>query len=215
MHFHTVANGLGYLGSALGVAMLLPQLVRTMRDRTVPGVSALSWSLTALACTSWLLYGVRTHELPQIPGNVLMVSGAAVIALAVPSVHSVARRGTALSVTGLALLALAWFAPAAVLGAIAVGMALISALPQTVKSLARKTATRSAVSPLSWVLRIASQSCWLAYAIALHDATVAVSAVVILSNAIVVLVRETTRPAAPAPTPVVTLPSLQEARLAR
>jgi uncharacterized protein with PQ loop repeat len=89
---HTYAVATGYLGAALGVAMVVPQIARTLRDRTVPGVSALSWALTALACTSWLLYGVRAGELPQIPGNILLVSGSVVVALLVPSRVSVAGR---------------------------------------------------------------------------------------------------------------------------
>ncbi len=195
MHFHTIANGIGYLGSALGVAMVVPQMVRTMRNRTMPGVSALSWGLLALTCTAWLLYGVRTGEVPQIPGNVLLVSGAVVIALAVPSARTVGARAAGLLVAALALVGLAVVAPLEVIGAVALGGALVSSVPQTIKSLARKDASVSAVSPLSWVLRIASQSCWLTYALALHDQTVTISAIVILSNAIIVLVRETTRSA--------------------
>jgi uncharacterized protein with PQ loop repeat len=202
MHFHAIADGLGYLGSALGVAMVVPQLSRTLRHRTMPGVSALSWCLTGLACTAWLLYGVRAGELPQIPGNVLMVSGALVLALAVPSVHTAGARLAGMVGAAAALVALALLTPSAVIGAIAVGMALVSSVPQTITSLARRDAAVSAVSPMSWVLRIASQSCWLAYALAVSDATVMVSAIVILSNAILVLVRETTRrPASAAPDP--------------
>jgi uncharacterized protein with PQ loop repeat len=199
MDFHTFADGLGYLGSALGVAMVVPQMARTLRNRTMPGVSALSWGLLALTCTAWLLYGVRTGELPQIPGNILMVSGAMVIALAVPSARAVGARAAGLLAAALVLVGLAVVAPVEVIGALALGGALVSSVPQTIKSLARKDATQSAVSPLSWVLRIASQSCWLAYALAVHDTTVTVSAIVILSNAIVVLVRETTRRPVTAP----------------
>jgi uncharacterized protein with PQ loop repeat len=193
MQLHTAGLALGYLGAALGVAMVLPQIARTLRNRSVPGVSALSWSLTTLACTSWLFYGVRTHELPQIPGNVLLVSGAVVIALAVPSLRGVRVRAAALLVGALALLALATLAPPAVIGGVAIGIALVSGVPQTIKSLTRKEAQVSAVSSSSWLLRIASQACWLSYAIALGDATVAISAIVILTNATIVLLSESTR----------------------
>jgi uncharacterized protein with PQ loop repeat len=199
MHLHAIGLALGYLGAALGVAMVVPQIMRTMRDRSVPGVSALSWSLTALACSTWLLYGVRTRELPQIPGNVLMVSGAVLIALAVPSGRRVATRAGLLAAAALLLLVLAVVAPLAVISGVAIAMAIVSTMPQTIKSLLRKNVAVSAVSPMSWVLRIVSQASWLSYAITLHDMTVAVSAVVILGNAVVVLVRETSRRTAPVP----------------
>jgi uncharacterized protein with PQ loop repeat len=176
--------------------MVVPQMLRTLRNRTMPGVSALSWGLLSLTCTAWLLYGVRTGEVPQIPGNVLLVSGAVVIALAVPSARTVRARAAGLLAAAFVLVLLAVVAPVEVIGAIALSGALVSSVPQTITSLTRKDATRSAVSPLSWVLRIASQTCWLTYALALHDVTVTVSAIVILSNAIIVLVRETTRSAA-------------------
>ena len=198
MLLHDVGNALGYLGAALGVAMVVPQIARTMRDRSVPGVSALSWSLMALACTSWLLYGVRTSELPQIPGNVLLVSGAAFIALAAPSRASVRSRAAVLVAAGVGLLLLAVLAPSAAIGAVAIGIALISTVPQTIKSVARRGAAVSAVSPLSWLFRVASQACWLAYAIAVGDMTVAISAVVLLTNATIVLAAESVRRPAPA-----------------
>jgi uncharacterized protein with PQ loop repeat len=132
MSLHAVAVGTGYVGSALGVAMVVPQIVRTLRDRTMPGVSALSWALTALACSSWLLYGVRTGEMPQVPGNVLLISGAVAVALLVPSAVRVEARVAALVAAALVIGAVAAAAPLAVLDAVAIGMALISSVPQTV-----------------------------------------------------------------------------------
>ena len=85
MDLRTFAEGLGYFGSVLGVAMVVPQIVRTYRNRTLPGVSAMSWALTSISCFTWLLYGIRAAEPPQIPGNVLLVSGAVVVVLSVPS----------------------------------------------------------------------------------------------------------------------------------
>lgn len=197
MDLHAYAVATGYLGAALGVAMVVPQIVRTVRDRTVPGVSALSWALTALACTSWLLYGVRTGELPQIPGNILLVSGSVVVALLVPSSVGVAARTAGLVGPALLIGVLAALAPTPVIGALAIAMALVSSVPQTVRSLRRRAASASAVSLLTWSLRVASQACWLGYALVLHDATVAVSATFVLSNALIVLGAEAARRPAP------------------
>jgi uncharacterized protein with PQ loop repeat len=197
MYLHVFAVGAGYLGSALGVAMVVPQIVRTLRDRSLPGVSALSWALTALSCVSWMLYGFRTGEIPQIPGNVLLVSGAVVIVLIVPSATSVTARAVGLAVPALVIGGLAIVAAPQLIGFFGLGVALVSAVPQTVKSLSRRVPGASAVSLLAWLLRAASQLCWLTYAIAVNDGTVTIAAVFILSSALVVLAGELSRRALP------------------
>jgi uncharacterized protein with PQ loop repeat len=193
VYLHDIAVASGYLGATLGVSMTVPQIVRTLRDRTVPGVSALSWAMIALACTSWMLYGFRTGEIPQIPGNVLLVSGAVVIALAVPSSTSTALRATGLAVAGLAIGALATVAPPPAIGILAFGIGMVSALPQTVRSLSRSRAGASAVSLPAWWLRVASQLCWFFYAVVVQDLTVTISAAFITSTALVIITGELTR----------------------
>ena len=71
MELHALALPLAYLGAFLGVAMVLPQLTRTIRHPDLEGVSPASWALTSLACLAWLIYGLRADVLPQVPGNVL------------------------------------------------------------------------------------------------------------------------------------------------
>jgi uncharacterized protein with PQ loop repeat len=198
MSAHAFAVASGYLGAALGVAMVVPQIARTLRDRTVPGVSALSWGFTALACATWLLYGVRAHELPQIPGNVLLASGAALLVLLVPSAAAVPVRALGLLLPALLLGVLAAVAPPGIIGAVAFGMAVVSGVPQTMRSLGRRGDVVSAVSLPSWLLRVGSQAAWLFFAVAVHDATVMVSAIFILSNALLVIVAELARRPAPA-----------------
>jgi uncharacterized protein with PQ loop repeat len=200
---HPIAEASGYLGSILGIAMVVPQIVRTYRNRTVPGVSAMSWALTAVACLTWMFYGVRTAEIPQIPGNVLLVAGSVVVVLAVPSSTSVALRALGLGASAAALLAGAIFLPPTVIGIVGFLLAAVSGVPQIVVSLTRRVQT-SAVSALTWVLRIASQACWLFYALVLRDVVVAVSASFILASAALVLVAvRARRPAAvPVPDPV-------------
>ncbi|HKC26594.1 MAG TPA: PQ-loop domain-containing transporter [Jatrophihabitans sp.] len=202
MALHALAEASGYLGATLGVGMVIPQIMRTLRDRTMPGVSALSWALTALSCTSWLLYGLRTGELPQIPGNVLLVTGAVVIVLVVPSAVSAGVRAVRVLAAALAIAALVPIVAPAVIGVVALSIGLVSALPQAVRSLRHRAAGESAVSLLTWWLRVGSQASWLGYAIALHDTTVMLSAVVLLSTALVVLGSELVRrpaPVCPAP----------------
>jgi uncharacterized protein with PQ loop repeat len=199
MTLHAIAVSAGYLGAALGVAMVVPQIVRTLRDRTTPGVSALSWGLTALACTTWLLYGIRAAELPQIPGNVLLASGSALIVLLVPSAAGLSARVVGLLVPALVLSAFAALAPTVAIGVAAFGMAVVSGVPQTVRSLNRRGDKISAVSLPSWLLRVASQASWLFFGIVIHDFTVVMSATFILSNALIVVASEVARRPAPAP----------------
>ncbi len=183
----------GYIGSALGVSMVIPQLVRTFRNPTMPGVSAGSWTLTALACTTWLLYGVRAHELPQIPGNVLLVSGAVALILVLPARVPPPVRAAWLAAAGVGLVAIATVAPTMLVGFLAFGLGLVSAVPQTVKSLVERHRPASAVSVPSWLLRVASQACWLTYALTVHDIAVTVSATVIMSNAVLLVTVELRR----------------------
>ena len=165
----------GYLGSVLGVGMVLPQITRTLRDRALPGVSAVSWSLTAVACTTWLLYGVRARELPQIPGNVLLVSGAVLVTLLVPSRVPSRTRAVRLLLAGLAVAMVALWAPTTAVGLLAFGIGLFS------------------LSISAWLMRCGSQSLWLWYAVVLHDVPVTISATVTLSSAIVILAVEARR----------------------
>jgi uncharacterized protein with PQ loop repeat len=194
MHLHDLAVMSGYVGSAFGVSMVLPQISRTFRNRAVGGVSPTSWSLTAIACLTWLLYGVRTGETPQIPGNVLLVAGACVIVLAVPARVTTARRAAALGSAAGLITAFALVAAPAYVGYLALSVGLIAAWPQTIESIARaREGAESAVSISAWVLRALSQLCWLGYAVVLHDVPVTVGATVTLTSAVALLVAELRR----------------------
>ncbi len=192
MELRAFAEGLGYFGSVLGVAMVVPQIVRTYRNRTLPGVSAVSWALTSISCFTWLLYGIRASEPPQIPGNVLLVSGAVIVVLAVPSNRSVGFRAAALLAAGVAVAVLAFSVPSGVIGGLGFAIGLVSGLPQLVVSLTRRSG-ESAVSLLTWGLRVACQAAWLMYAILIGDMVVTVSAAFLGASAALVLGAELVR----------------------
>jgi hypothetical protein len=78
----------------------------------------------------------------------------------------------------------------------------VSSTPQSVKSVLRRGAAVSAVAPLSWALRVASQACWLLYAFAVQDVRVVISAIVLLTNAAIVLVAESVPRRVPTAQPV-------------
>jgi uncharacterized protein with PQ loop repeat len=196
MTLHDLAILSGYAGAAFGVSMVIPQISRTFRNRTLGGVSAVSWSLSAIGCLCWLLYGVRRPELPQIPGNVLIVIGASVIVLAVPSHVPTARRAVYLGATGLGISVLAFSVPPTVLGYLAFAIGLVSAWPQTLESIARaRRGEPSAVSIGAWLLRGTAQVCWLGYALVMHDLTVTIAAAVTLTSAAILVAAEQRRQA--------------------
>jgi uncharacterized protein with PQ loop repeat len=180
----------GYLGAAIGVGMVIPQIVRTYRNRALGGVSVLSWALSGLSSFTWLLYGISAAELPQIPGNVFTVSGAVVIALAVPSATAQSRRGAAIALPALALVGIALVLPPTALGFVAFGLGIVSMLPQTLRSLLRPAGEVSAVSVPTWVLFGLSQACWLIYALVVQDVVVTISACWILASSIAISTSE-------------------------
>lgn len=191
MNVHAFATASGYLGAALGVAMVIPQLARTLRNRRLGGVSALSWAMTALACFTWLLYGLRAHAPTQIPGNLLLTTGALVVALAVPARLSIPVRAAAAGVSALLVAAVAASLPPAEIGYLAFAIGITSAGPQLFRSFAQAGRDgESAVSLSAWTLRAASQASWLTYAVLEHDRPVTVAASVTLASALALIAVE-------------------------
>ncbi len=198
---HHLALLVGFVGAGLGVTMVVPQLLRIVRHPQLPGISAGAWSLTGMACLTWLIYGVRTGSVPQVPGNLLLVSGAAAIVLLVPGRLSRRHRGLSLIGVGAALATLALLLPARADGYLAFGIALVSTWPQVFESVATWRARRtSGVSISTWALRIASQVCWFGYAVGTGDRPVLIATVVAMSTGLALISLEVgarTGPAVP------------------
>ena len=181
------------VGATLGVVMVVPQVVRILRHPHLGGVSPVSWSLTALCCLVWLTYGVRTWTVPQIPGNVLLVAGAVLVVLLVPSPVSRARRAAVLAAVAGLLVAAALAMPARDVGYLAFCVGLFSAWPQVAESVATwRAGLRSGVSVPTWVLKAASQLCWMGYGLGAHDLPVLVSCSVALSTSVLLVGLEST-----------------------
>lgn len=192
MTTHEIAFGFGYLGAALGVAMVVPQIVRIVRHPSLPGVSPASWSLLIFACLLWMTYGLRSGALPQIPGNVLLVSGAVAVVLLIKSPTSRARRGLLLALGAGLLEVTAWVIPPESIGYLAFAIGTISTWPQLYDSVGNWRAhINSGVSLSTWGLRIASQVCWLTYAVGTSDLPVGVGAAVALLTGIAMVALET------------------------
>jgi uncharacterized protein with PQ loop repeat len=194
MTVHTAAVTLAYVGACLGVVMVVPQIVRILRHPSLGGVSAPSWALTALACLTWLIYGVRTQTLPQIPGNVLLVCGAVAIVVLVPGQVSARARALRLGAAAALVVTVALGVPARSVGYLAFAVGLLSAWPQVFDSVAGwRAGGSSGVSISTWAIKVCSQTCWLTYAVATGDGPVTISATVALSTAVALVVVESSR----------------------
>ena len=193
---HSLALACGYFGSVLGVLMVIPQIVRTLKNRTLPGVSAMTWALTALSCLTWMLYGFRADEPPQIPGNFLMVIGAAFVAVAVVSTVPAWSRGVRLALLAALVIIAAVALPPPAVGFLAFGIGLISAVPQTVRSIIGRRSPSSGVSVSAWFLRGAAQVFWLIFAVIQHDVVITISAIFLLSSCVLLVAVERSRPTA-------------------
>ena len=195
MDLSTFALMLAYAGSVVGVLMVAPQIVRTVKNPHLGGVSPWSWAITAVACTLWLTYGLRSGSVPQVPGNVLLVSGAFAIVLLVPAEWSRARRAwSLLGVTATLVLFSTYLSPEQV-GFFAFGIGLFAVWPQLFETLwLRRGMGPSALSMSSQVLKVVGQMLWLSYAILAVDTPVIVAATVALSsNAVIAAVEHSRR----------------------
>jgi uncharacterized protein with PQ loop repeat len=191
MTSHDLWVGLGYLGALLGVVMVVPQIVRVVRHPSLPGVSPTSWALTSLACLAWMTYGIRNDAAPQIPGNVLLVSGAVAVVLLANAPMPRGRRGLLLGLGAGALSAIAWSIPADSVGYFAFGVGLFSSWPQLYDSIGSwRARISSGVSVSAWTLRVGSQVAWLAYAIGTHSLPVGIAASVTMASAIATVALE-------------------------
>lgn len=192
MTVHDEALLLGYVGSFFGVVMVVPQIVRILRHPGLRGVSTLSWSLSTLGCLAWLTYGLRTGSAPQIPGNLLLITGTTAVALLAAADRPRSARMLRLGGAACVVLAIAWLMPAHEVGYVGFSIGLISAWPQLYDSVGNWRAhVTSSVSVSTWALRLASQMCWLGYAIRASDVPVFVSACVSLTLAVVLVALET------------------------
>jgi uncharacterized protein with PQ loop repeat len=185
-------TGFGYLGATLGVIMVVPQIVRIVRHPTLAGVSTMSWAVTALSCLGWMVYGIRTDAAPQIPGNLLLLTGAAAVVLLVTYGPSRSRRALLLGLAAAALLTITTTIPAQDVGYFSFVLGLFSAWPQLFDSInSWRTHAVSGVSVSTWIVRVGSQICWLTYAIGTPDLAVGIAASVNLSMAVAMVALET------------------------
>jgi uncharacterized protein with PQ loop repeat len=193
---HTLALTIAYLASAVGVAAVVPQITRTLRHPHMAGVAPLSYAVSILACTGFMIYGLRADVIPQIPGNVLLVSGSVAIVLLVPSHLSVPRRAALLALAVTVVAVAAFSVPVQAAGFLAFGISLFSAWPQVLTTL-RGTREAAGVSLTTFGLRLGAGLGWLVYALLTVDVPVIFSASVMVGTTVLVLAVESSRRAVP------------------
>ena len=194
MTVHTLALTLAYIGSAIGVTMVVPQILRIVRHPHMPGVSPWTWAITAVACSTWLTYGVRAGSLPQIPGNVLLISGAIAIVLLVPAAWSRSQRALALAVAIVAVVTVSTHLSPESVGFFAFGIGLVGMWPQVFETVwLRRGLGPSALSLTSNALKVGSQLCWLSFALLTADVPVVISALMALTTNAVISAVEVSR----------------------
>ncbi|MFC6239139.1 PQ-loop domain-containing transporter [Longivirga aurantiaca] len=182
-----LGTALAYLGSAIGVAMVIPQILRIVRHPHMGGVSPWTWAITVVSCTTWIAYGVRTGSMPQIPGNILLVSGAVAIVLLVPAAWSRAVRAVGLALTTVAMVLVSTLLEPEVAGFFALAIGLTGMWPQVFETVwLRRGMGPSAISLTSQLLKVVSQLCWLAFAVLTLDVPVLVAAIMTLSTNFVI-----------------------------
>jgi uncharacterized protein with PQ loop repeat len=195
MDLNTLATTLAYVGSAIGVAVSIPQIQRIVANPRVAGVSPWMWAIVAVSCSLWMNYGVRTGTWPQVPGNTLIIAGAVTIVVLVPAKMGRARRAGLLAlVIALAnLVAVTLMAPGSV-GFLAFAVGLFAAWPQVFQTVwVRRGLGPSAVSLTSNALAIGAQVLWLAFALITTDVPVIAASILAIGTAGVVLGVEATR----------------------
>ncbi len=187
------AQVFGYIGAILVSALALPQLVKILRERDAAGVSVPAWIMQALCCLTFLIYGLRLAQMPQIMGNILPVVGA----LAIVAVALVSRRKLSAGVVVIASLAavlyiaLMFMIPVLAVGGLAVLWAFVARWPQVVDSItASRRGIPTTVSPATWYLMIAAMTFWLIYGVMMMDIPVLATNVIGILASIVILIAE-------------------------
>ncbi len=195
MHSLPPPQDLAYVASAVGVVVVAPQIQRIVRYPHLAGVSPWTWSITVVACSLWLTYGLRSGSMPQVPGNVLLISGAVAIVLLVPARWSRRRRAGGLALMAVALIAVSTRLSPEQVGFLAFAIGMTGMWPQLTETVwQRRGLGPSSLSLSSSALKVLSQTLWLSFAVLTTDVPVIVAAVFTLTaNGVVAAVEASRR----------------------
>ena len=64
----------GYIAAACTTCAFIPQVVRVWRTRSGDDISLVMYVIMIAGILLWIVYGVRTHSLPLIVGNLVTLA---------------------------------------------------------------------------------------------------------------------------------------------
>lgn len=181
----------GLLAATLLMAASAPQLLAVLRGDG-HGVSLFSWILFLTSGTVWLVFGIQLDSLALILGN---VAGVLAYMLLVGAIIWKRRRRVWLSAlvvpAVVAVAAVAYVAPAELVGWVGVVIGVVLAVPQLVSSIHNwRHREPSDVSLWTWGMVLVGQALWLSYGVMLGEPTVIVVNVLSASAGVGVVVFE-------------------------
>ncbi len=79
----SVVDDFGYIASAIGLIMTIPQVLTIWVDKKTDGVSAITWISYSILGIFWIYYGIVHKAKPIIFGNIvgLLLNIAVVVGL--------------------------------------------------------------------------------------------------------------------------------------
>ncbi|HWE57239.1 MAG TPA: hypothetical protein VG435_17160 [Acidimicrobiales bacterium] len=179
----TITTFPALLASAVFLARLLPQPVRTLRTGQVTGVSVLAAMNACIADIAWLVYGltsrVVTIWLVCIPA--IAASAGTVWVLR----RLIARRDLVASAIWLAAVGLAAWSGA--LTFVLAGTVLVSCGPSLWSAF--RSDRPVGIAPGTWLIALADAATWGLYGLAISNLALELYAVVLLATAVAILSR--------------------------
>lgn len=172
------AVAVGWLASACGILVGLPQMLRLLRSGSVAGLSLLSWQAMVVVNLTWAAHGLTISQFPLIITNVIGLAWSAAVTLLIGR-HLHRRPAKILLAPVLAcsaLIACDQVLGSAAFGAAAVVPALVAALGQSAQLV--RAPNISGVSAPFLVLAALNQAFWLTWAVLVADSGTTIIAAV-------------------------------------
>jgi uncharacterized protein with PQ loop repeat len=165
----------GFLAASLILVASIPQVLALLRHGA-EGVSLGSWSLLLATSLVWAAVGVRIESPSTVVGNVAgMFAFSLVVALLVRSATGRWWPAGGIAPAGLAVFAVAMFAPLAVTSVVGVLFGLTLGVPQLRESFVMwRNSAHSEVALGAWRLLFAGQVLWLVYGLATRELAIVV-----------------------------------------
>lgn len=64
-----ITDIVGYVAAVIGTSLMLPQVIKSLRSKSVKDLSFLTLILYFVNCLLWLIYGIMLYAMPMIICN--------------------------------------------------------------------------------------------------------------------------------------------------